>query len=261
MEDSSLIGPPQVQGNGKMELMHSSSSGYALLCQRRRGWWLLAAIAVFLAASLLFRRCLGTPSGQPDALVPVDSALVSSASDAPEVVRDTVYVRVEDATVPVVRERKVVTEESGDDAAVPVETVVSIPVKEISGFIREKSGRDISLATQTPDRIIVSLAEKVDVPLRGEKVMTFSAAFRVVEAKGDHLVLQLDSGTVLDAAAEVVAPLILERLPAGLVESFSGGRAVINLTAVPQFSKRLSGLSITGITVDDTSVRFATVKK
>ena len=95
----------------------------------------------------------------------------------------------------------------------------------------------------------------------GEQDMNFTAGFKVVDVQDNRLVLQLDSGTAMNLAADLVAPLILERLPAGLVESFSGGRAVINLAAVPQFSKRLSGLSITGITVDDSNIRFATVKK
>jgi hypothetical protein len=82
-----------------------------------------------------------------------------------------------------------------------------------------------------------------------------------VDVQDDRMVLQMDSGTAMNLAADLVAPLILERLPAGLVESYSNGRAVVNLKAIPQYSKRLSGLSITGITVDDSNIRFATRKK
>ena len=117
------------------------------------------------------------------------------------------------------------------------------------------------MTTKAPDHIDVSYAGKVNVPLLGEQDVNFSAGFKVVDVQGDRLFLQLDSGTAMDLAADLVAPYILERLPAGLVESFSNGRAVVDLTAIPQFSKRLSGLSITGITVDESNIKFTTVRK
>ena len=235
--------------------------------RRKWGWWLVAAFAVAVAASLLFHRNPDKPSGQPDASAPGDSMLVAPAGgDFAPVVRDTVYVNVDGETVPVVTERP--AEPAGGSSAsgsttapASAETIVSIPVSDITGVIRQKSGLDITVSTKAPDHIDVSYAGKVDIPLLGEQNVDFTAGFKVVDVQDNRLVLQMDSGTAMNLAADLVAPLILERLPAGLVESFSGGRAVVNLTAVPQFSKRLSGLSITGITVDDSSVRFATVKK
>ena len=225
--------------------------------RRKWGWWLVAAIAVAVAASLLFHRNPDKPSGQPDASAPAgaDSALV---------VRDTVFVNVDGETVPVVTERP--AKPAGSDAAAPgtsraAETVISIPVSDITNIIREKSGRDIVLTTKAPDHIDVSYAGKVDLPLLGEQNVDFTAGFKVVDVQDDRMVLQLDSGTAMNLAADLVAPLVLERLPAGLVESYSNGRAVVNLQAIPQYSKRLSGYSITGITVDDGNIRFATVKK
>ena len=217
-------------------------------------------IAVALAASLLYRRCTTVPSG-PSASAPADSAVTAP------VIRDTVYVEVGGETVPVVRERpaekprEVPGETSAPAPAPPAETVVSIPVSDLTGLIRQKSGRDITVSTKAPDHIDVSYAGKVNVPLLGEQDVNFSAGFKVVDVQGDRLILQLDSGTAMDLAADLVAPYILERLPAGLVESFSNGRAVVNLTAIPQFSKRLSGLSITGITVDESNIKFTTVRK
>ena len=236
--------------------------------RRKWGWWLVLAIAVAVAASLLYRRCTTAPEG------PSASAQADSAGTAP-VVRDTVYVNVDGETVPVVRERKIEAGErrgkvSGQDEAsaseqgpapAAAETVIAIPVSDITGIIRQKSGRDIVLSTKAPDHIDVSYSGKVDIPLLGEQDMDFTAGFKVVDVQDDRMVLQMDSGTAMNLAADLIAPLILERLPAGLVESYSNGRAVVNLSAVPQFSKRLSGLSITGITVDESNIRFATVKK
>ncbi len=222
--------------------------------RRKWGWWLVAALAVAVAASLFLRKCPDTRFGQTDSSAP--AAEVDSAAEAP-VVRDTVYVQVEGETVPVVRERK------GKHADTPVseETVISLPVSDVAGFIREKSGRDIGLTTTAPDRISVSYSGKVDLPLLGEQNMDFAADFRVVEVKDNRMVLQLDSGTAMNLAADLVAPLVLERLPAGLVESFSSGRAVVNLSAVPQLKRRLSSVSLTGISVDESVIRFTTVPK
>jgi hypothetical protein len=116
------------------------------------------------------------------------------------------------------------------------------------------------VSTKAPDHIDISYAGKMDIPLLGEQDMDFTAGFKVVDVKGDSMVIQLDSGTALNLAADLVAPLVLDRLPAGLVESYSNGRAVINLQAIPQYSKRLSGYSITGISVDESNIRFATVQ-
>ena len=229
--------------------------------RRKWGWWLVMAIAVAVAASLLYRRCTTGQSG-PAASAQADSDLV---------VRDTVFVDVDGETVPVITERP--AEPAGErpgKAANPGEvsgtapaagTVVAIPVSDITTLIRQKSGRDITVSTKAPDHIDVSYAGKVDIPLLGEQNVDFTAGFKVVDVQDDRMILQMDSGTAMNLAADLVAPLILERLPDGLVESYSSGRAVVNLKAIPQYSKRLSGYSITGITVDDSNIRFATVKK
>ena len=234
--------------------------------RRKWGWWLVLAIAVAVAASLLYRRCTTGPEG------PAASAS-ADADDAAPVVRDTVFIDVDGEKVPVVRERMEETGErpgkvsgkTGNTASTapsaPAETVIAIPVSDITGVIRQKSGRDITVSTKAPDHIDISYSGKVDIPLLGEQNMDFTAGFKVVDVQDDRMVLQMDSGTAMNLAADLVAPLILERLPAGLVESYSSGRAVVNLTAIPQYSKRLSGVSIMGITVDDSNIRFATVKK
>ena len=248
--------------------------------RRKWGWWLVAAIAVAVAASLFLHRKPAGPSG-PEASAPqASSASPAEAESAGTVVRDTVYVTVDNESVPVVRERKVVAGKSSEEApagaetpavaeeptaaeepAASVETVVAVPVKVLNGLLREKSGQDITLSTQAPDRIILTYAGKVDVPMLGEQSMNFSAGFKVIEVQGDRLVLQIDSGAAINAAADLLAPRILERLPAGLVDSYSNGRAVINLTAVPSLKKQLKSMDIVGFSLDEEAIRLRTVKK
>ena len=221
------------------------------------GWWLVAALAVAVAASLFLLRKPDVPSGKPDTPAP-DSGADSAAVT---IVRDTVLVTVDGESVPVVRERKVEAGESDSDASAVAETVVSVPVKDLNGLLREKSGRDLTLTTEAPDRIVLTYAGKVDIPMLGEQGMNFSAAFKVLEVKDNRLVLQMDSGAALNAAADLLAPRILERLPAGLVDSFSNGRAVINLSAVPQLKKQLKSVDIVGFSLDEEAISLKAVKK
>ena len=220
--------------------------------RRNWGWWLVAAIAVAVAASLFLHRRPAAPS--------VSGSSVEAES-AGSVIRDTVYVTVDDEAVPVVRERKLEAGGHEGEAPAAVETVVTVPVKDINGLIRGKSGRDVTLSMQAPDKITLSYAGKVDVPMLGEQSMNFSADFKIVEVKGNHLVVQLDSGAAMNLAADVVAPRILERLPAGLVDSFSNGRAVINLSAIPQLKKKLDSMDIVGFSLDEEAISLKAVKK
>ena len=254
--------------------------------RRKWGWWLVAAIAVAVAASLFLHR---KPAGEPEASAPAASSASAPEAGSPgTVVRDTVYVTVDDEKVPVIRERKVETgkphenarggasEDVSDDVsgeasveapaasdapAAAVETVVAVPVKDLNGLLRDKSGRDITLTTQAPDRILLTYAGKVDVPVLGEQSMHFTAGFKIVEVKGDRLTLQIDSGVAKNAAADLFAPRILERLPAGLVDSYANGRAVINLSAIPSLKKKLQTLDIVGFSLDEEAIRLRTVEK
>ena len=229
--------------------------------RRKWGWWLVAAIVVAVAASLFLHRRSGTPAGP--------SAPVSAETEfSGPVVRDTVYVKVDGETVPVVRERTVETGKPDEDApaasdapATVVEAVVAVPVTALNELVRDKSGRDVTLSTSAPDKITMAYAGKVDLPMVGEQDMNFSVDFKVVEVTGDRLVLQLDSGAAMNLAADAVAPYVLKRLPAGLVDSFSNGRAVINLSAIPQLKKQLKSVDIVGFSIDSDEIRLRTVEK
>ena len=227
--------------------------------RRNWGWWLVAAIAVAVAASLFLHR---KPA---DSSAPAASSSAAVEADSLEtVVRDTVYVKVDGESVPVVRERTVETGEPDEDAtatAAVTEMVVSVPVKELNSLVRGKSGRDITLTAEAPDKITLSYAGKVDLPMLGEQGMNFSADFKVVDVTGDHLVLQLDSGAAMNLAADAVAPYVLKRLPADLVDSFSNGRAVINLSAIPQLKRQLKSMDIVGFSIDENEIRLRTVEK
>ena len=231
--------------------------------RRKWGWWLVAAIAVAVAASLFLHR---NPAGS-SAPAASSAATVEAESSGP-VVRDTVYVKVDGETVPVVRERTVETGKPDEDApaasdapAATVETVVAVPVEVLNELVRGKSGRDVTLSTSAPDKITMAYAGKVDLPMVGEQDMNFSVDFKVVEVTGDRLVLQLDSGAAMNLAADAVAPYVLKRLPAGLVDSFSNGRAVINLSAIPQLKKQLKSVDIVGFSIDSDEIRLRTVEK
>lgn len=225
--------------------------------RRKWGWWLVAALAVALVTGLLLRKCSDTSSGPSPSTPSVPS---DSARSGP-VVRDTMYVNVDGTKVPVVRERKVEAGNEEGEAVTSSETVLLVPVKEIAGIIRGKGGPGFSLTTQAPDRISVAYSGKVDIPMLGEQDMDLTADFKVLEVDGDRLVLQIDSGVAKNLVADLFSAVLVDQLPKGLVESFSNGRAVVNLSAVPQLKRRLKGLDLVGFSVDEEGLWLKAVEK
>ena len=55
-------------------------------------------------------------------------------------------------------------------------------------------------------------------------------------------------------ALDMASQKILQKLPEGLVESFSGGRAVLNLAAVPQTRTLLEKLKVNSLSFFTTSL-------
>ena len=75
-----------------------------------------------------------------------------------------------------------------------------------------------------------------------------SADVTVVELALPRAVLQLDAGRAGNFALDMASQKLLEKLPAGLVESFSGGRIVLNLDAVPQLKALFARLQVNSLT-------------
>ena len=104
--------------------------------------------------------------------------------------------------------------------------ILSASYEEITRLVREKSGQQIGLQYKDADTLTLSYEASIPIPIISKPLT--------------HKV----SADVTDMASQK----LLEKLPAGLVESFSGGRIVLNLDAVPQLKALFARLQVNSLT-------------
>ena len=113
--------------------------------------------------------------------------------------------------------------------------IISLTYDEISRLIREKGGREIGISYKDADTLTLSFEASIPIPLLSAPLTRrMTADIRVEEFAPPRTVLQVDAGKARNMALDLASKIIIDRLPAGLVESFSGGRIEMNLNAVPR---------------------------
>ena len=127
--------------------------------------------------------------------------------------------------------------------------ILSASYEEITRLVREKSGQQIGLQYKDADTLTLSYDAPIPIPItRKPLTHKVSADVTVVELALPRAVLQLDAGRAGNFALDMASQKLLEKLPAGLVESFSGGRIVLNLDAVPQLKALFARLQVNSLT-------------
>ena len=135
--------------------------------------------------------------------------------------------------------------------------VISSSYDEISRLVRERTGQNIGISLKDTDTLTISYEASVTIPLLNRPVThTVSADVRVVELDLPRAVLQLDAGKAGNLALDLASQKLLQKLPEGLVESFSGGRAVLNLAAVPQAKALFERLKVNSLCFYSTSLNL-----
>ena len=113
--------------------------------------------------------------------------------------------------------------------------ILSVAYDEIVSMVREKSGRTIGISGKDADTVTLSYEAEIPIPIINRPLTkTVSVDLHVEEFAPPRAIISLDAGVAGNMALDMASKKILERLPAGLVESLSGGRAVLNLDSVPQ---------------------------
>ena len=126
--------------------------------------------------------------------------------------------------------------------------VISASYDELSQLVREKSGQTVGFQYKSADTLTLTYEASISLPVINRPIThTVAADVQLVEFDGTRAVLQFDVGKFGNMALDMVSQKLLERLPAGLMESFSGGRAVMNLTAVPQLGELLSRMQVNSL--------------
>ena len=132
--------------------------------------------------------------------------------------------------------------------------ILSLSYDELCSMIREKSGQVIGLKYKDVDTLTVSYEASLSLPVINRPIThTVSADVRVVELDLPRTVLQVDAGRAGNMAVDMASQKLLSKLPAGLVEEFSGGRAVLNLAALPQLQKLFERLKVNSLSFYSTS--------
>ena len=106
--------------------------------------------------------------------------------------------------------------------------IISLTYDEISRLIRERSGREIGIGYKDADTLTLSFEASIPIPPRA--------------------VLQVDAGKAGNMALDFASRMIMERLPAGLVESISGGRIEMDLNAVPRLESLFKRIEVKSLT-------------
>ncbi|MBR5100645.1 MAG: hypothetical protein IKX34_05025 [Bacteroidales bacterium] len=135
--------------------------------------------------------------------------------------------------------------------------ILSVSYDEIARLVREKSGQNIGIQYKTADTLTLSYEASIPIPILSRPLThTVSADVQLVELDLPRAVLQLDAGRAGNMALDLAAQKLLEKLPSGLVEHFSGGRAELNLAAVPKLQKIFERLKVNSLSFYSTSLNL-----
>lgn len=131
---------------------------------------------------------------------------------------------------------------------------LSATYDELMALVREKSGQNIGIHYKDADTLTLSYDMALTIPLLGRSLSrTLSADLHVEEVALPHAVVRIDAG-VAGAALDLASGQLLRKLPQGLVESFSGGRAVLNLDAVPKLKNLFEKVRVNGLQFDPDAI-------
>ena len=135
--------------------------------------------------------------------------------------------------------------------------ILSVSYDEISALVREKSGQVIGIRYKDADTLTLSYEASISLPVINRPIThTVAADVRVVELDMPRAVLQIDAGKAGNMALDMASQKLLAKLPAGLVEEFAGGRAVLNLAAVPQLQTLFERLKVNNLSFYSTSLNL-----
>lgn len=115
---------------------------------------------------------------------------------------------------------------------------------ELNHIIGEKAPvKGLTLSYHSADTATVSLF----MNLMGFFSPSVSAKIRVVSIEGRRLSVELDAGSLGGFMLDKARKLLLEKAPAGLVETFDGKYAVLNLDAIPQLKSTFERIDVRSI--------------
>jgi hypothetical protein len=133
--------------------------------------------------------------------------------------------------------------------------ILSASYDEIARLVREKSGQNICLQYKSADTLTVSYEASIPIPVLNRPLThTVSADVQLVGLNLPHVVLLFDAGRAGNMAMDLAYRTLLGKMPPGLVEQFSDGRAELNLAAVPKLKAVFERLKVNSLSFYSKSI-------
>lgn len=132
---------------------------------------------------------------------------------------------------------------------------LTIPFTELSDLIRKETGQTVGLAYKSPDEVVFSYNASVNTRLFGPISKQFQAGVKLLNVSNDKVDFQLDAG-MLNGVLDFASSFLLNKLPPGLLESFSNGRGTLRLSAISQLRPVLDRLEIDNVWLDSTNLHL-----
>lgn len=133
--------------------------------------------------------------------------------------------------------------------------ILSATYEEITRLVYEKSGQQIGIRYKDPETLTLSYNATIPIPILNRPLShMLSADVQVAEFAPPRVVLQVNAGAAGNLALDMASQKLLAKLPAGLVEHFSAGRAELNLAAVPQLKALLERLRVERLSFFESSL-------
>lgn len=132
---------------------------------------------------------------------------------------------------------------------------VSISLTELTYLIQKETGQSVRLAYKSSDEVVVSYKVSVNTRLFGPISKQLQTSVKLLSVSTDKVDFQLDAG-MLNGVLALASSFLLNKLPPGLLESFSNGRGTLSLSAIPQLKPVLDRLEIEDVWLDSTNLHL-----
>lgn len=130
---------------------------------------------------------------------------------------------------------------------------VSISFTELTYLIQKETGQSVRLAYKSSNEVVVSYKVSVNTRLFGQISKQLQTCVKLLNVYTDKVDFQLDAG-MLNSVLYFASSFLLNKMPPGLLESFSNGRGTLRLSAIPQLKPVLERLEIESVWLD--SINF-----
>lgn len=123
--------------------------------------------------------------------------------------------------------------------------------EELNNLISEKTPvKGLSLSYCAADTAAVSYT----VNILGLLSPSISAKVRIASIEGSRVTAEADAGLVGRWILNIAKKRLIEKAPKGLIESFEGRQAVLNLSAIPELKTVFDGIAVNGLSFTEGGV-------